>query len=255
MNLVIIGTGNTATVLGRLFRQHGHHIVQVYGRNQAAAAGLAQEWGSSSVSEWKDLLPAADFYLIAVSDSSLPDVIAQMPAVHGVVVHTAGSVSRDLLANRFRNYGVLYPLQSLNRMAPAIPAIPFLVDAPTPELLTLITDLALSVSSQVEVADDEQRRKWHVAAVVVNNFSNYLFALTKDFCEAEGMEFSFLHPLMRETVMRLEQSEPAAVQTGPARRGDQETIDKQVALLSNYPDLQSHYLALTEGIKRYFYLP
>ena len=36
MDIVIIGTGNTATILGRKLKAAGHNIVQIYGRNAKA---------------------------------------------------------------------------------------------------------------------------------------------------------------------------------------------------------------------------
>ena len=45
-----------------------------------------------------------------------------------LVLHTAGSVSKDVLKNISYNYGVLYPLQSLRKESHEIPEIPFLVD-------------------------------------------------------------------------------------------------------------------------------
>ena len=40
MRIVITGTGNAATVLGRKIMQCGHQIVQVVGRNAAHARAL-----------------------------------------------------------------------------------------------------------------------------------------------------------------------------------------------------------------------
>ncbi len=46
MDIVIIGSGNVATVLGRKFKAAGHNIVQVFSRNAAAATQLAYEWNT-----------------------------------------------------------------------------------------------------------------------------------------------------------------------------------------------------------------
>ena len=68
MNIVIIGTGNTATVLGRKFRKAGHRIIQVFGRDGSEASKLAYEFDTESTSYWSVIRKDADFYLIAVSD-------------------------------------------------------------------------------------------------------------------------------------------------------------------------------------------
>ena len=43
MDIVIIGSGNVAAVLGRKFTAAGHKIVQIISRNASAASELAYE--------------------------------------------------------------------------------------------------------------------------------------------------------------------------------------------------------------------
>ncbi|MGV3658452.1 MAG: NAD(P)-binding domain-containing protein, partial [Chitinophagaceae bacterium] len=43
MEIVLIGTGNTANILGHKLKAAGHHIVQIYGRNEHEASELAYE--------------------------------------------------------------------------------------------------------------------------------------------------------------------------------------------------------------------
>ena len=55
MNVIIIGTGNIAQVIGKRLFEADHRIVQVYGRNAAAAKSLSEEVGASFCDEWKDI--------------------------------------------------------------------------------------------------------------------------------------------------------------------------------------------------------
>ncbi|MFL5774360.1 MAG: NAD(P)-binding domain-containing protein, partial [Flavisolibacter sp.] len=48
MDIVIIGTGNTASILGRKLKAAGHRILQVFGRDSMAASKLAYELGTES---------------------------------------------------------------------------------------------------------------------------------------------------------------------------------------------------------------
>jgi len=52
MNIVIIGTGNAATVLGRKLKRAGHRIVQVFGRDASAASQLAYQLDTESTNYW-----------------------------------------------------------------------------------------------------------------------------------------------------------------------------------------------------------
>jgi 3-hydroxyisobutyrate dehydrogenase-like beta-hydroxyacid dehydrogenase len=55
MNVIIIGTGNIAQVIGKRLSDAGHRIVQVYGRNAAAAKSLSGDLGASFCDEWKNI--------------------------------------------------------------------------------------------------------------------------------------------------------------------------------------------------------
>ena len=113
----------------------------------------------------------------------------------------------------------------------------------------MLEKLAHSISEEkVAVARGDERMKLHVAAVVVSNFTNYLYKLAQDYCKKEGIDFNSLLPLIEETAGRLRNISAFASQTGPAIRDDKETIEKHLALLNNYPELKKVYLFMTESI-------
>jgi len=240
MEMVIIGSGNVATVLGRKAVSAGHRILQVVSRDIAHAERLAGELGTASGSI-SDLDESALVYILAVSDDALPELASSLHLGKAVVVHTAGSVSKHVLDRVSRNHGVIWPLQSLRREHACIPDLPLIIDASTPECLTLIRDLAESMSDQVRVLDDEQRRKLHLAAVISGNFSNRLFAMVKAYCDREGLDFHLLLPMLRETVDRLSHSDPSGMQTGPAARNDLETMGRHLDMLEHDEDLRELY--------------
>ena len=74
LNIVIIGTGNAATVLGKKLCAAGHQIIQLYGRNKENAQKLAGLLKSVPVSEWTEILTTADIYLLAVADDVIEEV-------------------------------------------------------------------------------------------------------------------------------------------------------------------------------------
>ncbi len=116
----------------------------------------------------------------------------------------------------------------------------------------MVETFARTLAELVQRADDEARLKLHVAAVVINNFSNYLYTLSADFCRQEEVEFSLLLPLIREMAGRLEGREPHEVQTGPAVRGDAGTIATHLNLLSKYQDLSQLYSLFSIQIEAYY---
>jgi predicted short-subunit dehydrogenase-like oxidoreductase (DUF2520 family) len=249
MQMVIIGAGNVATVLGGQFREAGHRIVQVFSRQPAHAAQLAEELQCGHVSRWEDILPDADVYLAALSDDALRGLGGVLSLPGRLVLHTGGSVPREVLLEVSGHSGVLYPLQSLRRELRPYPEIPFLVDANDPDDRQRIADLARSISGQVKEADNETRLKLHLAAVLVNNFTNHLYVLADEYCRAEGADFSMLLPLIRETAGRLSRIAPGDAQTGPAARGDAATIERHLSLIDNYKDIREVYTLFTRQIR------
>src|SRR5689334_24587324 len=251
MNIVIIGTGNAATVLGKKLKEAGHHIVQVFGRDASAASNLAYQLDTESTNYWSVTRKNADFYLIAVADDAIAEVAKHVHVPGKLVAHTAASVTKDVLKNMSHHYGVFYPLQSLRKEIGELPDVPLFIDASDAGARKKLEQLARSISNdKVIVAGDKERLKFHVAAVIVNNFTNHLYKLVEDYCKNEGLDFKQLIPLIEETAQRLKNISPAAAQTGPAIRHDQPTIDQHLAVLEKYPHLKKIYEIMTESIQQ-----
>jgi predicted short-subunit dehydrogenase-like oxidoreductase (DUF2520 family) len=248
MDIVIIGTGNTATVLGRKLKAAGHNILQVFGRDSMTASDLAYELGTESTNYWNIVNRDADIYILAVSDIAIEEVIKELNLPGKTIVHTAASVSKNILKNASGHFGVFYPLQSLKKEINHLPETPIIIDASDEATLDELNNLAHSISHHVIEANDEQRLKLHLAAVFCNNFVNHIYALAEDYCKKENIDFKLLLPLIKETAERLEDISPSQSQTGPAIRNDRPTIEKHLALLQNHPQLQKIYSILTESI-------
>lgn len=248
MKIAIIGSGNVATVLGRLIIQHNHQVIQVISRDVDHACTLATEMGASYASFDGAPDVNADLFILAIADQALETFFTRYGMANKAVVHTAGSVSKDVLVNFSTNYGVLYPLQSLRKEMKIIPTIPFLVDGNTPEVTDFIETFARSISSNVMRVGDEERLKLHAAAVIVSNFTNHLYAIAEDYCIKEKVDFNMLKPLILETAYRIQDASPSSVQTGPAVRKDILTMDKHLRLFAAHPKLRTTYLRLTDSI-------
>lgn len=252
MNVVLIGSGNVAQVLGRLIAASAHRIIQVAARNQVEANHVAVSLGAAG-SPIDDISMEGDIYIICVSDDSIEEVCGKLKLPGKVIVHTSGSVSKEVLRPVSPLYGVLYPVQSLRKELSRIPTVPFLVDGVNQAVREAVREFALSFSSAVQYAGDEERLTLHVAAVFVSNFTNHLYTLARYFCEQKHVDFRLLVPLIEEVASRVELGDPAVLQTGPAIRGDDETIARHMELLREYPALQQVYRLLTESIQLYHF--
>lgn len=249
MKVVIIGAGNVGSVLARLIKNAGHEIIQVVSRDIAHAALLADELGTQYTDLKGTISKDGGLYLVSIKDAALSEIHLCCNVGNNLIVHTAGSVSKDVLEKASANYGVLYPLQSLRKENRHLcQDIPILVDGNTEDNIKLIETFAHTISSSVNRATDEQRIKLHVAAVIVSNFTNHLYELAADYCGKVGVNFKLLQPLIEETALRLRDHAPTDMQTGPAVRKDITTLDKHLREITTYPKLRNIYLKITDSI-------
>jgi predicted short-subunit dehydrogenase-like oxidoreductase (DUF2520 family) len=238
--------------MGHRIASAGHELLQVMARNEAAAAALAAEWGCGYTTRWSEIEPNADIYIVSISDRALAELGGQLSLPGRLVVHTAGAVPLSALAGVSERHGVLYPLQSLRKEIRPFPEFPLLIDAASAEDLAWLDEFARTIARQVQNADDALRLKLHVAAIFANNFTNYLYSLSADFCRQEEIDFSLLLPLIGETARRVERYDPRTVQTGPAIRGDRATMDRHLEILRNYHNMSALYRLFSDQISSYY---
>lgn len=252
MKTVIIGSGNIAAVFGEKIVSAGHELCQLVARSEVPASALARTLGCPWTTSWAEIDRGADLYLAAISDSGLGELATRLSLPGKLVVHTAGSAPAAILAPISRRCGVIWPLQSLRAEVSPHPPIPLVIDSDRSEDLPAIAAFANTLSGMVETASAEARLKLHLAATLVNNFTNYLYTLAAEFCDREKIDFDLLLPLIRETARRLEWHRPEAMQTGPAVRGDRQTIDTHVKLLHNYQDIRQLYELFSIQIEEHY---
>jgi len=246
LKIVILGTGNLAKHLYTAFiKANAVDIVQVVGRNQKE---LEQFSMHSTLSNDFAFIADADVYLIAVKDDAITEVSQYLLKKKGIVAHTSGALG--LKAIQPENKGVFYPLQSFTKGKTVdFSSIPICIEAEEKESLETLRTLANSISENVHHIDSEQRKKLHLAAVFVNNFTNYLFSIGEELCLEEGLSFDLLKPLISETADKIQAMSPKEAQTGPARRNDTKSMDSHLELLSKKEHI-ALYKLLSQAIKQ-----
>jgi predicted short-subunit dehydrogenase-like oxidoreductase (DUF2520 family) len=247
-NITIIGSGNVAWHLSRALYNEGFQIVEFVGRDTEKTSAYAARVFAMPVLGLENMSKESDLYIIAISDDALPEIVAKMPEVEGIVVHTSGSAPLNILS-RFNHYGVFYPLQTFSEgRTVEFEEIPVLIEANTPAAEDAIMDVARELTLKTYRISTEEREKLHVAAVFVCNFVNHMFTIGHQICASHQLPFDILHPLMLETVRKATSASPASVQTGPAIRNDQKTIAKHLSQLED--DQKEIYQLLTRHIQQ-----
>lgn len=249
MKVVLLGSGNVATHLGKAFLNAGHTVLQVWSRNLEHATALSTVLKAEAIDDFKLLNTTADVYILSVVDDAIPDVVRAMPAVKGVVVHTSGSTSIDVLSCRFIHYGVFYPLQTFSKgVVVDLRSTPFLVEASTSDVLKIIRTLADSISENVQSCSSSQRIKIHIAAAFSCNFTNHLYSIAEEILSDIDIDFEVIRPLILETARKVTVNLPSQVQTGPAVRNDLRILDKHRAELDQYSEWRRIYDMLSTSI-------
>jgi predicted short-subunit dehydrogenase-like oxidoreductase (DUF2520 family) len=241
----IIGAGNVAFHLAHALVKNGVNVLNVVSRSQEKSQNLADSLGAKSVQTIPELLDA-DLTVIAVSDDSVKTV-SDLVRRDQFTVHTSGTVPLDFISSDHR--GVLYPLQTFSSdVALDFNSIPILVECNDPDKLKSLKNLCETISRNVSITSSEQRMHIHMAAVMACNFSNHLYRISESIVESQGMSFEILKPLILETAKKLDRLTPQQAQTGPAARGDIETINKHLDQLDSDPDLRRIYALITDSI-------
>jgi predicted short-subunit dehydrogenase-like oxidoreductase (DUF2520 family) len=241
----IIGAGNVGSFLATNLSK-AINIGAVFSRSAQNSIDLATKCNCRYV-ETIDQLPIADINIVSVSDDAISEILNSMDK-NVPTVHTSGSVGIEAF-NGFNRCGVFYPLQTLTkgRVVDAS-TVPFLIEASDSDLESALLSLCkLSFSENAMITDSSKRELIHLAAVLVNNFTTQLFTEAKDILEQEGLDFSMLYPLMKETVAKTIEMGPFAAQTGPAKRKDDEVLKKQINKIDQ-ENLKEVYRLISEMI-------
>ena len=252
-NIVLIGAGNVAWHLGQQLVNCGLEVSFVWSRNEEKAVALATQLGCARGTNLRNIPPAADLYIIAVRDDAIAVVAKQLADFilpQALVMHTSGATPSTVLLPFFSRFGAFYPLQTFSReRAINFRKIPLCLYTSATTDYALVMRLAEKLTDQVFAVTDEQRVQLHLAAIFVNNFTNYLQHISRSLTESYALPGHLLQPLLEETIQKLQDLSPAEAQTGPAIRQDQATIDRHLHLLSDHPQWSRIYAALTAGIQ------
>lgn len=250
-NIAIAGSGNIAWHFAKGLKMQGYEITSIWSREQANAQRLAESVGSSACNHLELIGDEADLIIIAVTDNAIRDVAGQISSFDGIIVHTAGSVALDILSKKFRNSGVLYPLQTFSKNTEVFfEDVPFFIEASSTEVFQAIQEVALKLSPNIFEASSKNRMLLHVAAVFAGNYSNLMYRIGDEILKNSGLPADVLHPLILETARKAVRGDAYKLQTGPARRKDTATLEKHYSALASMPEYADLYLILANAISK-----
>lgn len=195
-------------------------------------------------------LSAADLTILAVPDGEIRRLSDQLPYSHRMVVHTSGSIDLQQLSKKNQR-GVWYPLQTFRReQLVDFSEVPIGVEGENEEVKTVLLKLAHLLSHKVYEINSSQRIYLHIIAVFLNNFTNHLVDIGQKLAKEQAIPFEIFEPLLQQTYEKWQKIPAEKAQTGPAKRGDQITIEKHKKILSSHRDYQKIYEILSDSIQK-----
>jgi len=192
-------------------------------------------------------MPRGGVLFLAVPDSVVSEmagrVAAMAPPQDLAVVHLSGALGLDVLDALAENpRGSFHPLQSFPfpRDPSAFRGITVAVDATAPALRRRLAALARRLGARPKDVHDDQRVRYHAAAVFASNFVDVVVAegvrLLGEIGWSEEEATRALLPLVDGAVANIHKRGTVAALTGPIRRGDADTVRRHLEAVDN-PDL------------------
>lgn len=255
-----IGAGTLGRGLALALASAGCNIVAVSSRTPASAQWLATRInGCTAMDTPQRVADASDLVFITTPDAVIAEVAASVNWRDGQgVVHCCGAASTELLrpaADAGASLGAMHPFQTFAALSNAAEAarrlsgVTFAVSA-TGWLADYLPSLAQRLDGHAIVIPDELRPLYHASAVLACGYVTTLLNAAVSlwtrmgFTEADAVRAAV--PLAQATIEAIAAAGPAAAVTGPAVRGDANTIAAHLAALSEHaPELLPLYRQLT----------
>ncbi len=252
MNVSFIGSGNLAWHLAPALDNTEFQVREVYGRTPENAAQLVDRLYHASVHPTLDFSSSTSgIFIIAVSDDVIDDVVGEIILPDdAILVHTSGSQPLDVLSHAATSHtGVFYPLQTFSRNQKVdFREVPVFVESVDGDTETVLMQMARAISRKVQRITSVDRQALHLAAVFASNFTNHMLTIARDIMESRRLDFEWLKPLIAEQINKSLTLGAEAAQTGPARRGDLEILDRHVSLLEDDDALKEIYRVISQHI-------
>jgi predicted short-subunit dehydrogenase-like oxidoreductase (DUF2520 family) len=253
MKLVsFIGAGNVAWHLAPALDNTDFAVREVYSRNPAHAAALVDKLYEAEVKHSLDFSDSpSSIFIIAVPDDAIQSVVQEIILPdEAILVHTSGSQPLSALGYAaIPGIGVFYPLQTFSKSKKVdFTDVPIFVESENPAAEKVLLAMAKAISKNVHQISSQERKAMHVAAVFASNFTNHMLLIAQQIMKENNLSFDWLKPLIAEMINKSISIGPEQAQTGPARRGDFEILDRHMEFLQHDEQRAEIYKVISQHI-------
>jgi predicted short-subunit dehydrogenase-like oxidoreductase (DUF2520 family) len=247
LRITIIGAGRVGQTLGRLASQSGYDIGEVVCRSHRSAKAAARFIAAGNPqSARRARLSPADIILIATPDDHIKDAVKLITAAaqnfrRAVVLHVSGAVSSEILSPLVRlgfATGSCHPLQAFESPQSAVAKIQasyFCIEG-APRAVRAARQLVGRIgASHFEIAT-AMKSLYHAAAVMASGGVTALVSISIEMLSrcglSDGEAARVLLPLVEGTIANVRAVGTARALTGPVRRGDAGTVERNMKALN-----------------------
>jgi predicted short-subunit dehydrogenase-like oxidoreductase (DUF2520 family) len=169
---------------------------------------------------------------------------------NAILVHTSGSQPLAALGYAaIPSTGVFYPLQTFSKSKKVdFTDVPIFVESEDAVTEKLLLSMAKAISKNVHQITSQERKAMHVAAVFAANFTNHMLLIAQQIMKENNLNFEWLKPLVAEMINKSISIGPENSQTGPARRGDFEILDRHMEFLQGDEQRAEIYKVISQHI-------
>ncbi len=252
----LVGPGRVGSSFLSWLSRLGASIVTVSGRPGSSSEREATRLGLQLVPVEAVETGGEDLLLLTVPDRALAPVVNQLAArpQARIALHTAGTLGAEVLAplrQRGSAVGTFHPLRAFARPARSLKAVRgyFVALGGDPAAIDCGFALAQALGAEPSVLDEAQRVPYHLAATLAAGGVATAWSAAWFAARQTGLPpavVAGLRQLSRQAHRAaLRAKIPISAITGPAPRGDLETLEKHLAWLAQEaPALRSLVLSL-----------
>ncbi|MBV8998813.1 MAG: DUF2520 domain-containing protein [Solirubrobacterales bacterium] len=225
--LTIVGRGRVGSALAQALTNAGYDVAGPLGRGADGAGAAA--------------------VLLCVPDAEIARA-ASCIAPGPIVGHCSGATGFDALAPH--EAFSLHPLMTVTGEGADFQGAGAAIAGSTRRSLALAAELAQALRMRPVQIDEQDRAAYHAAASIASNFLITLEAAAERLGATIGLEREQLVPLVRATVENWARLGAERALTGPVARGDEATIARQRAAVSEAaPELVELFDALVTATR------
>lgn len=258
MRIGFIGAGRVGCTLGKYFREHGIQVSGYYSRTKESAQFASEFTKTSCFHTLEEIVSSSDTLFITANDSAVEQIwehLKELPVQGKIICHCSGVLSSSVFSgiDQIKAFGYsIHPIYAINSKTTSYKEIGkahFTIEG-SPERLSEVKALLEQCSNPVTIISPQDKSKYHAACVISSNLvialANIGARLLKECGFSDEEAKKALMPLFYDNCKAVVEKGTVEALTGPVSRGDIQTLQKHLNVLSKEDRLW--YLLLSKEL-------